>query len=468
MGGRALTSASSDAVETVFVPIAPCRLIDTRAGTENVGPRATPIPADTEVAFGAFDGDDGNSTCEIPSTARAIATNAVVAWPTARTYIALYPGDVANPGTANINVVAGQAPTPNAANIPLAPDGTFNVYNAFGTVDFILDVNGYYQPSTAAAATPIDGEPGATGATGPQGETGETGATGATGPQGEQGEQGDTGETGPAGPQGETGEIGPAGPQGEQGEAGPAGPAAATEITELTADHVIAPDATLDATTPACEEGAVALSGGVSAAEGSTAADAVLHSLSPGADAWAFSMTNTSASVITVTAHTLCAFGSTEAGVTETSTTTTLPGSSTTTSTTTTSSTTTTTSTTSTTEPPPVEGGPSIDGVATSQSNVSGGDTFAITVEVSDPDGINAVYFIFTRGGFQADFCGNGPMTRTSGTQYDGTWSFDCAVPGGTTSGSYEIMPIAIDLLGNYTNANNGTMDPTRGFFTVS
>ena len=436
IGVRAVSNSSSEATETVFVPMSPCRLVDTRSGHENVGPRSTPIPADSEVRFHAFDGDDGDSTCQIPSTAKAIATNAVVAWPTARTYVALYPGDEANPGTANINVVAGQAPTPNAANISLAVDGSFNVYNAFGTVDIIIDVNGYYQPGTALAATVVEGEPG------PQGQTG------ATGPAGADGATGPTGETGPAGPQGEQGlpgETGPAGPS------GPAGPAGTTDITRLTAEHEIQPGETLDTTTPACDAAAVPLSGGVAPADGTPAGDANLNSLSPDTSAWAFSMTNTGSAAITVTAHTMCAVGSDNANTNED------PGTSTT--------------TTTTTVAPPVEGGPAFNSLTASTGAVAGGDTFTMTAGVADPDGINTVYFVFTLNGLQNDFCTNGlngPMNRTGGDQFAGTYEFDCDVPASQTPGTYEIMPIAVDMLGNWTNANNGTLDPTRATFTVS
>lgn len=170
--GTQFASGAGESEESVFISITPCRLIDTRAGEENVGPVASPIAQNSTVQFNAHDGSDGDSSCEIPSSATAIATNTVAVNPTARSFLALFPGDADNPGTANLNFVAGQAPTPNAANIPLAGDGTFNVFNAFGTVDVIIDVNGFYQPSTAVGAT------GPQGPQGPQGEPGEEGAVG--------------------------------------------------------------------------------------------------------------------------------------------------------------------------------------------------------------------------------------------------------------------------------------------------
>ena len=39
----------------------------------------------------------------------------------------------------------GQPPAPNAVTTGLDPAGMFTMYNAFGTVDVIVDVNGYYE-----------------------------------------------------------------------------------------------------------------------------------------------------------------------------------------------------------------------------------------------------------------------------------------------------------------------------------
>ena len=44
-GGIGLVSATSPAGAVAYVPIEPCRLADTRAGGDNVGPRNTPIGA---------------------------------------------------------------------------------------------------------------------------------------------------------------------------------------------------------------------------------------------------------------------------------------------------------------------------------------------------------------------------------------------------------------------------------------
>lgn len=191
VGGSLAVSSAGSATETVFVPVEPCRLIDTRPSTV-VGPRATPIGEDAPVAFTAWDSGDGESLCQIPATATAISTNTTIVDPSNASFLALYPADAETPDVSNLNYQPGQAPTPNAVTTKLSASGQFNVYNRFGTVDVIVDIAGYYQPSTSVGA------PGPQGEQGPQGLKGAPGTPGIPGPQGEKGEQGEQGPAGDA------------------------------------------------------------------------------------------------------------------------------------------------------------------------------------------------------------------------------------------------------------------------------
>ncbi len=200
--GNQLVSGAGAGEESVFVSMTPCRLVDTRSGEENVGPVSAPVGPGATVLFNAHDGSDGDSLCAIPSSATAISANVVAIAPSERGFLTLYPGGVENPGTANLNFVAGQAPTPNAAVVPLASDGRFNVFNAFGTVNVVIDVAGFYRPSSAigdeATAGP-QGPAGPMGDQGPRGPEGPAGPTGDQGPQGDRGLQGLPGDPAPGG-----------------------------------------------------------------------------------------------------------------------------------------------------------------------------------------------------------------------------------------------------------------------------
>ena len=159
--------AAGTATASAFVPIVPCRLADTRTGTDHVGNRTTPIAAGESVMFPVW-GINGN--CTIPTTATGVATNVTAVNPTQASYVTVYPADAATrPTASNLNVTAGAAPTPNQVTVGLSVAGAISAYNNAGTVDLIVDIVGYYEPSVA-------------GGTGPAGPSGPAGAVGPAGP----------------------------------------------------------------------------------------------------------------------------------------------------------------------------------------------------------------------------------------------------------------------------------------------
>jgi len=149
--GDVLTSSAvSPPAGSSFVPITPCRLMDTRA-TSPVGPRSTPIGAETYVA--AVWGTNGQ--CTIPATATAVSLNATFTSPSAGGFLSVFPADKEWPGTSNLNFSAGQAPTPNAVTSALSADGRLAFRNDTGTVNLLIDVVGYYVP-VGTGSTAVD------------------------------------------------------------------------------------------------------------------------------------------------------------------------------------------------------------------------------------------------------------------------------------------------------------------------
>lgn len=126
----------------VFVPINPCRLVDTRAAA-SVGPRTTPLGAE-EITLLAH-GSNGECTgaSAIPTDAVGLSLNVTAVNASEQTFLTFW-GDGANPGTSNLNPSPGSPPTPNAVNTPLSATGTFNLANAVGTVEVLIDVNGFF------------------------------------------------------------------------------------------------------------------------------------------------------------------------------------------------------------------------------------------------------------------------------------------------------------------------------------
>jgi hypothetical protein len=150
--GLALTVGVGNAANSApgsFLPIVPCRLVDTRPDSQ-VGPRGTPIGPDTAVTV-TVHGINGN--CTIPTTAVGIATNTTAVNATAASFLTVYPADAATrPTASNLNYVPGSPPTPNQVTVGLSGDGKINVFNRFGSVDVVIDIVGYYLPAGASAA----------------------------------------------------------------------------------------------------------------------------------------------------------------------------------------------------------------------------------------------------------------------------------------------------------------------------
>lgn len=122
--------------DTTFVPVTPCRLIDTRQPGQ--------------VTFGAnevrtLNAHGSNGDCTIPVDAVGLSMNVTAVGATvAGTFLTIWEDLVSMPNASSLNPSPGQPPTPNGVTVPLSPAGLFNVFNFVGSVDVIIDVNGYY------------------------------------------------------------------------------------------------------------------------------------------------------------------------------------------------------------------------------------------------------------------------------------------------------------------------------------
>lgn len=224
--GAVAIGATGAGTASVLVPIAPCRLVDTRPAPLTVGTRNTPIGSGQTATF-QVTGTNGD--CTIPSEATAIASNITTVNPTAGSYLTVFPADASRPNASNLNWTPASPPTPNQVTVGLSTTGTvgqIKVYNLTGTIDVIIDIVGYYVAQSGSGGTT-----GATGPTGPTGQTGSAGSNGATGPAGPTGAQGLTGPAGPTGAVGPTGTAGSNGATGATGTAGTGGPTGPTGPT---------------------------------------------------------------------------------------------------------------------------------------------------------------------------------------------------------------------------------------------
>lgn len=129
-----VSAAGSDGPESVFVPLTPARILDTRAGIGGVtGPIASGSSFEVQVA-----GQGG-----VPANATGVVMNVTATQTTAAGYITVWPTGEPQPVTSNLNVNPGQD-VPNLVTAKLGATGRLSVFNFGGSVQILADVAGYY------------------------------------------------------------------------------------------------------------------------------------------------------------------------------------------------------------------------------------------------------------------------------------------------------------------------------------
>ncbi len=124
-----------------FYTLPPCRVLDTRNPAGPLGGPALAPAGGVDRSFAVA------GVCGIPTGAVALSLNVTVTNTAGAGWLLLYRGDGPASATSTINFGAGQTRA-NNAHVQLATDGsgTFRIQNGSGgTVDVVVDVNGYYQ-----------------------------------------------------------------------------------------------------------------------------------------------------------------------------------------------------------------------------------------------------------------------------------------------------------------------------------
>jgi hypothetical protein len=124
-------------VATLFYPVTPCRIIDTRNAN---GPQGGPA-----LVSGGTRNITVAGVCGIPTGVVAISINVAVVSPSAGGYLTLYtgPANASLPLASTINYQTNRTLANNG--IVRAGSDTMNVFNGGPTVHFVIDVNGYFK-----------------------------------------------------------------------------------------------------------------------------------------------------------------------------------------------------------------------------------------------------------------------------------------------------------------------------------
>ena len=128
-----------------FVPVTPCRVLDTRNATGTFGGPSIGAGATRTVPM-------PQSACNIPATAVAYSLNITVVPPGPLTYLSVWPAGQPQPAVSTLNSFDGRV-VANAAIVPAGTSGGIDIY-ASNATDAIVDINGYFAPPSEAPSAP--------------------------------------------------------------------------------------------------------------------------------------------------------------------------------------------------------------------------------------------------------------------------------------------------------------------------
>lgn len=163
-GGQGAQSAFSNTVTpsagpslppgAVYVPVTPCRVVDTRAGGTGNGALVSNEQRDYRIAgsgarFQVQGGKAGG--CGIPDGVDAVEVSVTSTAQNASGFFRAWPTGQAQPNATFLNYAKGKSIT-NTGAITLAPTGEtdLRVLNAGGRSHYVLDVQGYYVDGSGA------------------------------------------------------------------------------------------------------------------------------------------------------------------------------------------------------------------------------------------------------------------------------------------------------------------------------
>lgn len=144
-GSLGIVNATSPDGATAYVPITPCRLVDTRPAPDTVGARTSPLGPDETFTVTAR-GSNGDCTggSAIPAEATGLQLNVTAIGATSPTFLTVWASDADQPTASNLNPLPGQGPVPNAVTTGLSADGKLSIFNKAGSVNVFVDIVGYY------------------------------------------------------------------------------------------------------------------------------------------------------------------------------------------------------------------------------------------------------------------------------------------------------------------------------------
>jgi hypothetical protein len=121
-----------------FTALAPTRVLDSRGAT---GGWTGPLAAESSRTLPV------RGVAGVPATASAVVVNVTATGGSTNSFLTVYPSGGSVPTASNVNYAAGQT-VPNLVTVKVGADGTIAFNTAAGTVHVVVDLVGFYDPTT--------------------------------------------------------------------------------------------------------------------------------------------------------------------------------------------------------------------------------------------------------------------------------------------------------------------------------
>jgi hypothetical protein len=137
-----------------YVPLTPFRILDTRSGLCGVH-RCPALGAGQTLALQITGYTDARTTESVPANATAVVLNVLAVNGSAPSLLTVYPSGTGRPLASNLNFPA-HVNIANLVTVALGQNGTsdsqreVSIYNALGTLNVVVDVEGYFVPQASS------------------------------------------------------------------------------------------------------------------------------------------------------------------------------------------------------------------------------------------------------------------------------------------------------------------------------
>jgi hypothetical protein len=158
-------STSSPLIEEIDQPpsaytaVSPFRVCDTRPAGGGITPNQCDDDSTGAGSGPILQGDRRVVTIDgfggVPATGvTAVVVNTTAIAPTSETYLALYPDGSVRPDTSNLNPRVGEVEA-NLVEVAVSPAGKIDVFNALGSTNIALDIEGYVSSASTGVFIPV-------------------------------------------------------------------------------------------------------------------------------------------------------------------------------------------------------------------------------------------------------------------------------------------------------------------------